>query len=903
MRRLVYAPYVQAYVKTDTGVVDISPYVVRGAVTRKVNEVSSAQLTIRNPLQEGTGNLLFTEFSANGEEPHPMFHPMDPIVILLQRLQGHPVQVFTGYLDKTPYIQFYPGLCSLEASCTLKRLLYTQWDSALPSTQTLLSKFGFTPTGSGIVNQTAEQVKLTPGSAKDVQAQFNDGSLGALLFEILNVVGDWDHSTIWIEALPPNVVSIVKDLYSKILPDVNQAATQIEAFMTKILGAAGQGGGNPGGLTTAANGSLTGPVTIKGEAPGPDREALITQVMDIATTLKAPKLAIETLLAACIQENNFRNTPTPSDPYGSNGLLQLTTSTSALTGIGQYDVPGQVSYFLTKGFTGRGGAIQVAQQHPDYTIGQIIDVMQNPGGGSNYNQWQGEADKIINAYHSQATNSGNSTSNASTASTAPTATATTAASTATATQASGTSPGGQKGTPPSSTALVFPLVAGTYNPEPWSLDQGVDISTVNAAAGTAAPLLAMASGTVTQNGITGFGPSCPVLKLDTPIGGYTAIYYGHAGPDFLATPGTKLTAGQKIASVGAGIVGISSGPHLEIGFCDEHGSPAGSSSAPLMLSTLKAAVAGQPAPGGGTTAAASGTTTAGGGVNALAAAFSTMINLPSILGQQEAYLFTGKRSFIADSPLFPFIEQLCKASLRNFMSMPNGNFFAFFPDYFGLFGRKYYWEIRDLEMIDARIDLSDDPLLTHVAVAGDVTQFHGTVDIWDKYLAAGIFDIYDAISTGYVGSREGLLKKGYELASGKQAAVAFLQKYGVRPHVEEVAAIRSPVYELFLAFQNFMIAWSGQFKTTFELTFMPELFPGGLVGLPDHHLQLYIDQVEHSFDYESGFTTNITVSSPSQLDSKSRSNLRQGMARPTALQQGTEQLNIGKINQLIRRGL
>lgn len=120
-------------------------------------------------------------------------------------------------------------------------------------------------------------------------------------------------------------------------------------------------------------------------------------------------------------------------------------------------------------------------------------------------------------------------------------------------------------------SITFPLPRGTYTGKPgWTIDQGVDI-----AAPGHTPLLAVASGTIVRHGIGGFGDWAPVLKLDQPIGGYRYVYYGHAGPGNAVPVGTHVNAGQVIGEVGAGKVGISNGPHLEIGFSDGAGTPAG----------------------------------------------------------------------------------------------------------------------------------------------------------------------------------------------------------------------------------------------------------------------------------------------------------------------------------------
>ncbi|HET6909628.1 MAG TPA: peptidoglycan DD-metalloendopeptidase family protein, partial [Mycobacteriales bacterium] len=126
----------------------------------------------------------------------------------------------------------------------------------------------------------------------------------------------------------------------------------------------------------------------------------------------------------------------------------------------------------------------------------------------------------------------------------------------------------------SSSGFRFPFLdpGQAESPGAWTLDQGVDMFAQGQACGAAAKLVAVGDGTVIQTGISGFGPTAPVIRMDGgPFAGRN-VYYGHTGHIYVHV-GEHVHIGQLVAQIGCGQVGYSAAPHLEIGVGEPGGPP------------------------------------------------------------------------------------------------------------------------------------------------------------------------------------------------------------------------------------------------------------------------------------------------------------------------------------------
>lgn len=267
-----------------------------------------------------------------------------------------------------------------------------------------------------------------------------------------------------------------------------------------------------------------------------------------------------------------------------------------------------------------------------------------------------------------------------------------------------------------------------------------------------------------------------------------------------------------------------------------------------------------------------------------AAAFSTITAFPfDLIGSS---FLIGEKSLMNDVPIMQGVDQLCKGSMRHYMSLPNGMFCAFYPDHFGTFGREPYLEISDIDVIDFNIVLNDEPIVTHMYVNGNtINPLKNSVDQLDQVNSVGVITIDDVFAnnglniigepdaaTGLSGSNEPDNFDPQNAAapdypqyydSMSKDALDFIGTYGARPKILNEPLIRSPWFEFATAYNLFLYNWSMHTATTVQLAFMPEIIAGGIVHFSDQKINMYVEGVTHSWNYSSGFETSAYLSAPS----------------------------------------
>jgi hypothetical protein len=137
-------------------------------------------------------------------------------------------------------------------------------------------------------------------------------------------------------------------------------------------------------------------LTVKGAPATKLQKQNAERVLDVATSLSAPDRATLALMEAVIVESSIQNLP--GGDADSRGILQVRDSTAGPMGISNRDIEACCNAFLSRGFTGRGGAIVLAAKNPSWTAGQIAQAVQGSAFPARYDQAQHDAIAFVTAY-------------------------------------------------------------------------------------------------------------------------------------------------------------------------------------------------------------------------------------------------------------------------------------------------------------------------------------------------------------------------------------------------------------------------------------------------------------------------------------------------------------------------
>lgn len=875
MDTLVYAPSCRIIIARNNKEYDVSADVTAFSIRRPENSVASLVFSLSNkPISDAKN----TELRYSG-----LFDRMDRIVCFLKRIEE--IQVFSGYLDSVPLVQAFGGTVNFRASCTLKRLLYTYWDPGLPASAGIMDSYN---------------TAILEAEAGEGQV---DSGLGSILRRLMQDVGGWSSDRVHIQKFP---VGYMRYMAQALERSQNPNQENLRQFRRMLLGddvslGPGAAAGRTKGTMRGSYANVDRPneiirvVDAKGMGPDNMSQAAATGLGQAAAsgTDQRDKQAWE------LQQEVGRNWKEAAQINDAAVHCFMVVSVESTWKMYANNANPESLKFPHEAVGQDHDSVGLYQQRPSWgdtaqrmnvaeSTSLFLDALnridwrnmdrgtacanvQNPradlrGKYGEFEQWAVEEVRALRG--GGATNPAGQAN--SVTSTLPT-------------------PGSgalNVGSVPGVGAMVngqLPAVPST-NGKPAAQSATQAVTGQHPAEGAIAfgrtqlgkPYHWGGNGPDVYD-CSGFVRACYAsigvsLPRDTGsmLGKGTTIPAAQAQPGDLAFP----DAGHVVLYTGNGMMmhaSTETKPVAEVPIYFNPESATWKHYAPVTYSGAPSAPF-NPAPWGDESGVQPGTVVDGPNNTTVQSGSSEEIarNLyaymfePGMFINHISYLYGGpsdssqEKAFINDESLIHTVAGVCTASMRNFMSAPNGDFLAYYPDYFGLDGKQAVVNIKDVELKDLHIDLNDDALATHVYVGGTPNPFGASTGIVGWLLSQG----YITVENEWVFQRMKLAApriKGDKDYTGEQ----MLKRFGMRPNQQSVPWLQTGAAEYLAAMQIFMTKWAQQYSTVIDICFMPELFPSMRIEFDGHNLQAYVTEVLHSGDYTNGFTTQCTIMAPS----------------------------------------
>lgn len=874
MNTLVYAPECRIIIARNNKEYDVSRDITAFSIRRPENSVASLVFSLSNkPISDHRN----TELRYSG-----LFDRMDRIVCFLKRIKE--VQVFSGYLDSVPLVQAFGGTVNFRASCTLKRLLYTYWDPGLPASAGIMDSYN-----TAILEQDAGESQA-------------DSGLGSIMRRLLQDVGGWPSDRVHIQKFPLGYINYMKQALER---SQNPNQENLRQFRQMLLGddtalgpgaAAGRTKGTMRGSYTNVDRPKEVIQTVDAMGMGPDNMSQaaaqgIQQASTGNTDLRSKQnwdathevgknwneaaqindAAVHCFMVISVESGwkmqanaaNPESLTFPHDAEGKDhdsiGLYQQRPNWG--TTAQRMNVAESTSLFLQ--------ALNRIQWR-NMDRGTACANVQNPAAQYRYRYGEFEQWAIEEVKGLRGNGATNPPGQTNSVTTAPT-TGAQALNTGSVPGVGAVIPGATPAVPVTNgkpTAQAATAAVTGQHPAEGAI--GFGRTQLNK------PYQWGGNGPDTYD-CSGLVRACYAsVGVSLPRTSEAMLAEGVAVPAAQAQPGDLVfpDSGHVTMYTGNGMILEAQGdgvPVHEVPIWFNPSTATWKHYDPITYSGAPSAPF-NAAPWGDETGVAPNTTVDGPNNTTVQSGSSEEVarNLyaymfePGKFISYISYLYGGpadsskEKAFINDESLIHTVAGVCTASMRNFMSAPNGDFLAYYPDYFGLDGKQAVVNIKDVELKDLHIDLNDDALATHVYVGGTPNPFGASTGIVGWLLSQG----YITVENEWVFQRMKLAApriKGDKDYTGQQ----MLKRFGMRPNQQEVPWLQTGAAEYLAAMQIFMTKWAQQYSTVIDICFMPEIFPGMRIQFDGHNLQAYVTEVVHSGDYTNGFTTQCTIMAPS----------------------------------------
>lgn len=831
----VYAPQIQVLIATDTGVYDVSDDVVNGQVRRVINGVSQFSCVLNN--RKSNGNPKYTG----------IIKRMDRVTVSFSRI-GKWVQVFSGYLDSVPALSLYTNTCQIRASCTLKRIVNTWWDPGLPESQSQILDqrlYDGTMTGTPTDGGT-----LTNGMESDT-------GIGKMLGNLLFKVGGWEKDQIKIQNIPAGFLNLALEV------SVAQAAIDNKHLSDIAIALGLPPSGN--GLTANNNPtSIASSAAIMG-IKLPPASVGSYNIQQLVTICRAAGFSGDGIpTAAAIAYVNSGGNPTYQSGRDIIGpVLSYAGLFALLLGGDDTQKDNQGKPLFTT------GKITLADALDPLKSAKVFYGLTNQG--SDFKTHSVLFNTTI--YNARATNASYITAYAqakaaalkpddqsiiinSAVTTVGTSQVTTGVST-TVTQAFKTSASQEylQGIFGNSQAAVEAnLVDISF--------QGHQVKVHKLAAAAFqrvdAQITALKSGyKVNEIGTYEYRP------MNNGTGTQTLSWHSYG----IAMDINPSTNGFTDAGIGNGTHDM---PDSWIAVFRQNGFTWGGDWRDYMHFQWQGGgtyvgVLNPSNPGllNGLGQSSTDGIITGGLINPIGNPFDKNVFAYLFQGNQidsTSIELDGAKAPVNDVQLLTTVQAICSASMRSFMSGPDGTFIAFYPDYFGVSGTSPTVSIEDIEMVNFSIDVSDDSLATDVFIAGG-----GVIDSYSPQVTSvSWLDTAGVVNITQAGVMKLLLGIDTENDPDYTPA-AIYARFGLRPLKAEYPQVATGAMEYLQALALFQKKWSEQYSTNVQFTFLPELYPGMRALIKSYQITVFIEEVTHSFGFDTGFQTAATVSSPASV--------------------------------------